>query len=79
MTQAIIADSAMCKADEAGENGLAKFVVRLSEGLLTPEEISTLTDLGMIEHLPFFKQALVVLPGRCLLDVAELPSVVQVV
>ena len=33
----------------------------------------------MVEYLPFFKQDFVVLLGQCLLDVAELPSVVQVV
>ena len=79
MAQAVIAESAISKAQEAGPNGLAKFVVRLSDGPLTPSEIEALSDLGMTEYLPFFRQALVVLPGRCLLDVAELPSVLQVV
>ena len=79
MAQAVIAESAINKAQEAGPDGTAKFVIRLNEALLTPLEIEALNDLGMTEYLPFFRQALVVLPGRCLLDVAELPSVVQVV
>jgi len=79
IAQGVITESALRKAQEAGENGLAKFVVRLSDGLLMPSEIESLSEMGMVEYLPFFKQALVVLPGRCLLDVAELPSVVQVV
>lgn len=67
------------KAEQAGENGLARFVVRLSDGLMPPEEISALNDLGMVEYLPFFRQALIVLPGRYLLDLASMPSVVQIV
>ena len=78
MAQAIISDSAVKKAENAGPDGPTKFVVRLSDGLLSPEEIAALNDLGMIEHLPFLRQAMVVLPGRCLLDLAELPSVIQV-
>ncbi|MGE3408662.1 MAG: hypothetical protein AB7I37_17720 [Pirellulales bacterium] len=78
MAQAVIAESAVRKAEEAGP-GLARFVVRLSDGLLTPSEIEALSEMGMTEYLPFFRQALVVLPGRFLLNVAELPSVVQVV
>lgn len=79
MDQGFITVAALKKAEQAGENGLAMFVVRLSDGLLTPSEIEALNDLGMTEYLPFFRQAMIVLPGRHLLDVAELPSVVQVV
>lgn len=79
MAQGVITESALRKAEEAGRDGMAKFVVRLNEALLTPSEIVALTDLGMIEYLPFLRQAMVVLPGRCLLELAELPSVVQVV
>lgn len=79
MAQAVIAESALRKAQEAGQNGLARFVVRLSDGLLPPSEIEALNEPGMTEYLPCFRQALVVLPGRCLLDLAFLPSVVQVV
>lgn len=79
MAQGVITESALRKAEESGPDGKAKFVVRLEDALLTPEEIETLSSLGMTKYLPFFKQAMVVLPGRCLLDLAELPSVVQVV
>ena len=79
MAQGVIAESAFRKAEEAGPDGIAKFIVRLEDALLTPSEIEALNDLGMTEYLPFFMQALVVLPGRRLLEVAELPSVVQVV
>ncbi len=79
MALAVISESAIRKAEQAGPDGMAKFVVRLEEALLTPEEISALNDLGMTEYLPLFKQALVVIPGRCLLELAHLPSVVQVV
>lgn len=79
MAQAVIAESALRKAEEAGPDGTAKFVVRLEDALLTPSEIEALSEMGMTKYLPFFKQALVVVPGRRLLDVAELPSVVQVV
>ena len=79
VAQAVIAESAVRKAQEAGPDGLAKFVARLSDGLMRPEEISALNDLGMVEYLPFFRQALVVLPGRYLLDLASMPSVVQIV
>jgi hypothetical protein len=78
MAQGVITESAIRKAQEAGPDGTAKFVVRLEDALLTPSEIETLNDLGMTEYLPFFKQALVVIPGRCLLELAHLPSVVQV-
>ena len=79
MAQAVIAESALLKAEQAGPDGLAKFVVRLSDALLTPEEIAALNDLGMTEYLPFFRQALVILPGKKLLQLAEAPSVIQVV
>lgn len=79
MAQAVIAESALRKAEEAGPDGLAKFVVWLSDALLTPSEIEALNGLGMVQYLPFFRQALVVLPGRCLLQLAEMPSVVQIV
>ena len=78
MAQGLIKESAIQKAEEAGP-GIAKFVVRLSDGLLPPEEISTLKELGMVEFFPFVRQAMVVLPGRCLLEVAELPTVVEVI
>lgn len=77
MAQGVITESALRKAEEAGP-GLARFVVRLDNVLLTPEEISVLNALGMTEYLPFLRQALVVLPGRRLLDVADLPSVIQI-
>ena len=76
---AVISESAIRKAEQAGPDGTAKFVVRLEHVLMPPSEIGALTDLGMTEYLPFFKQAMVALPGRFLLDVAELPSVLQVV
>jgi len=78
VAQGVIAESALRKAQEAGPDGTARFVVRLEDALLTPSEIEALNDMGMVEYLPFFMQALVVVPGRCLLDVAELPSVLQV-
>ena len=79
MAQAVIAESAVRKAEEAGEDGLGTFIVRLEDALLTPSEIEALSEMGMVEYLPLFKQAMVVLPGRRLLELAHLPSVVQVV
>ncbi len=71
MAQGFITDAALRKAEQAGESGLARFVVRLSDGLLPPSEIEALNDLGMVEFLPFFRQAMVALPGRQLLDLAD--------
>ena len=79
MDQGFITATAIRKAEEAGPDENAKFVVRLNKALMPPEEISALNDLGMTEYLPFFKQAMVALPGRYLLDLAELPSVVQII
>ena len=79
VAQAVIAESAINKAQEVGLDGLARFVVRLSDGLLTPSEIEALSDLGMTEYLPVFRQAMVALPACRLLELAELPSVVQIV
>ncbi len=79
MAQGVIAESAFRKAEEAGPDGIAKFVVRLEDALLMPSEIEALSEMGMVDYLPFFKQALVVIPGRCLLELAEMPSVIQVV
>ncbi|MGE3406447.1 MAG: hypothetical protein AB7I37_06490 [Pirellulales bacterium] len=79
VAQGVITASAFRKAQEAGPDGLAKFVIRLNEALLTPLEIEALNDLGMTEYLPFFMQAMILIPACRLLDVAELPSVLQVV
>ena len=77
-SQGFISESAIKKAVEAGPEGTAKFVVRLTGAVLTPEEVETLQKLGMAIYLPFFRTALVILPGRCLLEISELPSVAAV-
>lgn len=77
-SQGFISESAIRKADEAGPDGNAKFIVRLTDAVLSSEEVETLRELGMEEYLPFFRTAMVTLPGRCLLEVAELASVVAV-
>lgn len=79
MAQGVISESAVRKAQEAGQDGLARFVVRLSNVLMPPSELEALNEMGMTEYLPFLRQSLVVVPGRCLLDLAELPSVIEVV
>lgn len=79
VAQGVITESAVRKAHEAGPDGTARFVVRLEDALLTPSEIEALSEMGMTKYLPLFKQCLVELPGRCLLTLAELPSVLQVV
>jgi len=76
--QAFIFESAVKKAAEAGPEGTGKFIVRLTGAVLTPEEVETLRELGMVEYLPFFMTAMVVVPGRCLLEIAELESVVAI-
>lgn len=77
-SQGFISESAIKKAAEAGPDGTATFIVRLTDAVLTPEEVETLRELGMVEYLPFFMTAMVVVPGRCLLEIAELESVVAV-
>lgn len=79
MALAVISESAIRKAEQAGPDGMARFILRLSDGVLMPSEIEALSSLGMTEYLPFLRQSLVIVPGRCLLDVAELPSVIEVV
>lgn len=71
--------SALGKAEAAGPNGIVNFVVRLDDAVLPASEVAALRQIGMMEYLPFIGQALVAMPARRLLELAELPSVIQVI
>ena len=77
--QAVIAESAVKKAEEAGPDGIVAFMVAMSEPWFTEEEIAYLRDeLGMEGHMPTCRWASVRLPAKNLLLIAEMPSVVRV-
>jgi len=76
--QAVIAESAIERAEEAGPDGIVKLIIRTEGVLLPPEEIAVLRELGMTTWMPLAKQAFLALPARHLLALAELPSVIQV-
>jgi len=55
------------------------FVVRLDDAVLPASEVAALRQMGITEYLPFIRQTLLAIPARRLLELAELPSVIQVV
>ena len=78
-SQAVIAESAIKKAEEAGPDGVAKFMVAMSQPWFTDDELEFLrNELGMVGHMPTCRWASVMLPARSLLLLAEMPSVIRV-
>ncbi len=78
MAQARITDSAIKKAKAAEPDEIVKFALRLSEVILGDDELVALQQMGMVEFMRTIHVAMVEVPVRELLSVAELPSVVRV-
>ena len=77
-SQAVITEAALTRTQDAGPDDIVDYVIVLNEGLISDEELETLNDLGMTKYMPYLRQAYVSIPGRHLLSLAELPSVIQV-
>jgi len=76
--QARIAPSALKKVAEAHSDGLVKFVLWLSEPILTEKEVEAIRAMGCQWAYQSVRVAAVEVPARCLMELAELPSVVKV-
>ena len=78
-SQAVIAESAIRKAEEAGPNGIVQFMVAMSEPWFTHYELEYLrSELGMVGHMHTCRWASVEIPARNLLRLAEMASVIHV-
>lgn len=76
--QARIALSALEKAEEAQPDDPVKFVLWLSEPMLTDEEVEAIQAMGCRWAYQSVRVAAVEVPAKCLMELAELPSVVKV-
>lgn len=77
--QGVIDESAIKKAEEAGPNGIGRFMVAMSEPFFTHDELEFLrTELGMVGHMHTCRWASVEIPARNLLLLSEMPSVIRV-
>lgn len=76
--QARIAPSALKKVAKAQPDDLVKFVLWLNEPTLTDEEIGAIQAMGCKWAYQSVRVAAVEVPARCLMELAELPSVVKV-
>jgi hypothetical protein len=77
-SQARISQSALDKVAAVGPDELVRFTLMLNEIVLTHEEVQALRRLGLADCMHTSRIAAVTLPGRYLLEVAELPSVGRV-
>lgn len=73
-----IAPSAMKKAEEAHPDDPVKFVLWLSEPMLTDEEVEAIQAMGCKWAYQSVRVATVEVPARRLLELAELPSVERI-
>lgn len=76
--QARIAPSAMKKVAKAQPDDLVKFVLWLSEPMLTEPEIEVIQEMGCSWAYQSVRVAAIEVPARCLIELAELPSVERV-
>lgn len=77
--QAVIAESAIKRAEEAGPDEVVKFMVALTVPWFSEDELAFLRDdLGMTYFMRTCRLARVGIPARQLLLLAEMPSVVRV-
>jgi|GEM_PF-3678002 len=73
--QAKLASSALKKVEEAQPDDPVRFVLWLSEPMLTEPEIEAIQAMGCKWAYQSVAVAAVEIPARCLLDLAGLPSV----
>jgi hypothetical protein len=78
MAQAKIMDSAIKRAQDAEPYEIVTFSLGLSEVILSDGELAALRQMGMTDYMPFIRQALVAIPARHLIELAELPSIIMV-
>lgn len=76
--QARIALSALEKAEEAQPDDRVKFVLWLSEPMLTEPEIKAIQAMGCSWAYQSVRVGAVEVPARCLMELAELPSVERI-
>lgn len=76
--QARIAPSALHKVANAHPDAPVRFVLWLSEPMLTDEEVEAIQAMGCGWAYQSVRVAAVEVPARCLMELAELPSVVKV-
>lgn len=76
--QARITPSALQKVAEAHSDGLVKFVLWLSEPILTEKEVEAIRAMGCQWAYQSVRVASVEVPARCLVELAELPSVERI-
>lgn len=76
--QARITPSALQKVAEAHSDDLVKFVLWLSEPMLTEPEIEAIRSMGCKWAYQSVRVATVEVPARCLMELAALPSVVRI-
>lgn len=76
--QARIAPSALKKVAEAQPGDRVRFVLWLSEPMLTEPEIKAIQAMGCSWAYQSVRVATVEVPASCLMELAELPSVVKV-
>ncbi len=77
--QAVIAESAIKKAEEAGPDGIVRLMVALTVPWFTDDEVEFLrNELGMSSYLRTCRLARVGIPAKHLLLLAEMESVIRV-
>jgi hypothetical protein len=76
--QAKIATSAIAKVEAVGPDDPVRLLLKLNDLLLPDEEMAIIHRLGGQIICDSARIAAVIIPARCLLDVAELPGVIRV-
>ncbi len=76
--QARITPSAFAKVEKADPHEIIPFLAVLTGPIFSEEEKKALEIMGMVDLYDGSRLAVVKLPARNLIDLAELPSVIQV-
>lgn len=76
--QARISRSAIARVEGVAPDELVRLLLKLSDLLLPDEEMAAIHRLGGQIVCDSARVAAVIIPARCLLEVAELPSVMRV-
>jgi hypothetical protein len=77
-SQARISRSALDKVAAVGPHEFVRFTLTLNDIILSDDELDVLRRLGLSDYMHTSRLASVTLPGRYLLELAELPSVERV-
>lgn len=76
--QAKIALSAIEKVEKVQPDDLVRFVLWLNEPMLTEPEVKAIQAMGCSWAYQSVRVAAVEVPARCLVELAELPSVERI-